>query len=99
MPVDSGPLKTQPAGHRIRCLFIVARDQLDLWGYLRRDFAEDEEVQVILDRRQWKRRQRVHSHDPERRREDRRRRKPSVDTDLRYRSFVILHEQQGVLSD
>ena len=74
-------------GSPVRCLFIVARDQPGLWDHLRRDFAEDEEVQVILDRRR----------DPERRRAGRRR-PPSIDTDLRYRSFVILHEQQGALS-
>ena len=84
-------------GSPVRCLFIVARDQPDLWHHLRQDFAEDEEVQVILDRRRDERRQGVQAHDPERRRAGRRR-PPSVDTDLRYRSFVILHEQQGALS-
>ena len=79
-----------------RCLFIVARDQSHLWDQLRRDFAGDEEVQVILDRRRRERRQSVGAHDPERRQAGRRR--SSVDTDLRYRSFVILHEQQGALS-
>jgi len=78
-------------------LFIVARDQPDLWHHLRRDFAEDEEVQVILDRRRDERRRSVRAHDPERRQAGRRR-PPSIDTDLRYRSFLILHEQQGALS-
>ena len=79
-----------------RFLFIVARAQPHLWDQLRRDFAGDDEVQVILDRRRRERRQSVRAHDPERRQAGRRR--PSIDTDLRYRSFVILHEQQGALS-
>jgi len=84
-------------GSPVRCLFIVARDQPGLWDHLRRDFAEDEEVQVILDRRGDERRLSVQARDPERRQAGRRR-PPSIDTDLRYRSFVILHEQQGALS-
>lgn len=80
----------------VRCLFIVARDQPDLWHHLRRDFAEDEEVRVILDRRRGERRKWVQTHEPERRRADRRR--ASIDRDLRYRSFIIIHEEQGVLA-
>ncbi len=81
----------------VRCVFIVARDQPDLWHGLRRDFADDKEVQVILDRRRAERRQSVQVHDPERRGAGRRR-QTSIGDNLRYRSFVILHEQQGVLS-
>ena len=84
-------------GPPVRCLFIVARDQPDLWRHLTQDFAEDQEVQVILDRRGDERRRSVQARDPERRQAGRRR-PPSIDTDLRYRSFVILHEQQGALS-
>ena len=83
-------------GSPLRCIFIVARDQPALWDHLRRDFAEDKEVQVTLDRRGVERRQSVRAHDAERRRAARRR-PPSIDTDLRYHSFVILHEQQGTL--
>lgn len=32
-------------------LFIVSRHQPDLYGYLSREFAQEEDVQVILDRR------------------------------------------------
>lgn len=88
MSVESSP---------VRCLFIVARDQPDLWHHLKRDFCEDEGIQVILDRRWDERRQSVQAREPDRRRVGRRR-QPSIDNDLRYRSFVILHEQQGVLS-
>ena len=96
MPVQTRVLEAQPTANKVRCLFIVARDQADLWHYLKRDFAGEEEIQVILDRRRGERRQRLLSNQPERRRGNRRR--SSIDTDLRYRSFVILHEQQGVLS-
>lgn len=96
MPVQSRSLGAQSARDKVRCRFIVARDQPDLWHHLRRDFAGDEEVQVVLDRRRGERRQRVQMHEPDRRQVDRRR--ASIDTDLRYRSFVILHEQQGVFS-
>jgi hypothetical protein len=34
-----------------RHLFIIARDQPGLWEYLRREFASEENVDVILDRR------------------------------------------------
>ena len=97
MPVEIRSLKARPMGGKVRCLFIVARNQPGLWHYLRRDFAEDEEIQVLLDRRRGDRRQRYQGQEPERRRSDRRR-QPSIDNDLRYRSFVVLHQQQGVLS-
>ncbi len=84
-------------GSPVRCLFIVARDQAGLWDHLRRDFAEDEEVQIILDRRRDERRRGVRAYDPERRRANRRRPR-SIGNDLRYRSFVVLNEQQGALS-
>ena len=77
-------------GEIVRLLFIVARDQPDLWHHLRQDFARDEEVEVLLDRRRGERRQRVQAYEPERRRADRRR-QSSVDKELRYRSFVIIH--------
>lgn len=87
----------QASGEMVRLLFVVARDQPDLWHHLKRDFAQDEEVQVILDRRRGERRQRVQSREPERRRAERRR-QPGTEKELRYRSFVIIHRQQGVLS-
>src|SRR2546427_939444 len=34
-----------------RHLFIIARDQASLWEYLRREFASETNVEVILDRR------------------------------------------------
>ena len=83
----------------IRCLFIVARDQPDLSHHLRRDFAAEDGVQVLLDRRRGEQRQRNQPHEGERRQTDRR--QPlSVDNDLRYRSFLIVHKhQRGARSD
>ena len=38
-------------------LFIVSRQQTDLYSYLAREFSEEPDVRVILDRRQGERRQ------------------------------------------
>ena len=38
-------------------LFIVARQQPDLYSYLAKEFSEEPEVRVIVDRRQGERRQ------------------------------------------
>jgi len=96
MPVESRSLKVEPTRDRIRCLFIVARDQPNVWRFLKQDFAGDARVQVILDRRRGERRKHGQTHEPDRRQADRRR--AAIDTDLRYRSFVIIHEQEGRLS-
>ncbi len=96
MPSQTRALGAQPTANKVRCLFIVARDQPDLWHHLRQDFAEDEEVQVVLDRRRSERRRHRQPLEPDRRQGGRRR--ATIDTDLRYRSFVIIHEQQRVLS-
>ena len=96
MRVESRSLEARPTRDRVRCLFIVARDQPDLWHNLRRDFAGDEEVQVVLDRRRGEQQQHRQRHEPDRRQGGRRR--ATIDTDLRYRSFVVIHEQQGILS-
>ena len=57
----------------VRHWLIVSRDQPDLFHYLARDFSEDKEVQVLLDRRWGKRRHRIQAAERERRRGDRRR--------------------------
>ena len=79
----------------VRYLLFVARSQPDLWHYLKNNFAGDEKVEVILDRRRGERRQRIQPHELERRRAERRRR-PGIDTDLSYRSFVIVRLPQGI---
>ena len=82
----------------VRYLLIVARNQPDLWRYLKNNFAGDEKVEVILDRRRGERRQRIQSHEPERRGAERRR-QPSLDKDLNYRSLVIFRQRHGVLKE
>lgn len=57
----------------VRYLFIVSRDKHTLSERLKQDFADDREVEVLLDRRSAQRRCQVREHKPERRRGDRRR--------------------------
>lgn len=97
MPVESRSRSALQTGDKVRCRFIVARNQPDLWHDLTRDFGGSEGIQVIRDRRQGERRQRVQAYKPERRWAARRCRL-GIDQDLRYRSFVIVYRQQGVLS-
>ena len=55
-------------------LIVVAREEPDLFDYIRRDQFGDDNVTVIADRRRGDRRSpRRDQHDPERRRTDRRR--------------------------
>ncbi len=83
-------------GGTVRDILIVAQDQPDLWQYLLQEFAGDEEVQVLLDRRQGERRQRVQQYESDRRGVARRRR-PSTDTDLRYHPFILVLPEQRTL--
>ena len=82
----------------VQYLLIVARSQPDLWRYLQHNFVGDDKVEVILDRRRVERRQGIQAHEPERRQGERRR-QPSLDKDLTYRSFVIVRRRQGVLKE
>ena len=73
-----------------REIFIVARDRPDLYRYLSQTFSDAENVQVIWDRRTGERRAAaVAPHDPERRRADRRRR-PTVDQELRNVGYAFI---------
>jgi hypothetical protein len=56
--------------HRI---IIVARDEPDLYDYIRRDQFGEETVRVITDRRRADRRRRKEGYLPDRRRNERRR--------------------------
>ena len=66
-------LKPGTGPDTVRYLFIVSRDQPEVYKRLTRDFAADKEVQVILDRRVGERRQRAQGNGLERRRASRRR--------------------------
>jgi len=72
MSVQGKPLTAHPPGNKARYLLVVAGNAPDLCEYLRRDFAGDEKVDVVLDRRQGERRQRAEPRQPERRRWERR---------------------------
>ena len=72
-----------------RHLFIVARSHPDLYTYLCERFANDPNVEVILDRRVGQRRQRAMTVTEDRRTGDRRGR-PEADVELTIHSHVIL---------
>jgi hypothetical protein len=55
-----------------RYLFIVARGRSEVYADLQRQFQGNPEVEVLVDRRLAERRERAESHEPERRRGDRR---------------------------
>ena len=83
MPVENGSPESQPIGGA-RFLIVVARDQPEVLQALTRRFAGNEEVQVLLDRRQlaWGPGNRIN--------EIERRRPPSIETDVNYRQYVIV---------
>lgn len=89
MLTESRSPEAQPTGHRVRGLIIVARDQPDLWQSLREHFAANEDVELVLDRRLWERRQRIQRCEPDGRGPDRRR-PLDLENDLRSRPFVIV---------
>jgi len=62
----------QGNGAARRRLFIVARDEPDLFDYIKRDLYDDANAEVIVDRRVRERRQRRQPMVPDRRRSDRR---------------------------
>ncbi|MGH3118776.1 MAG: hypothetical protein ACRDQ2_17010 [Gaiellales bacterium] len=72
-----------------RQLCIVSRQHPDLYAYLRQRFADDETVEVILDRRSAERRGRPVPVGRNRRVVDRRSR-PDIDERLRKNSHVIV---------
>jgi hypothetical protein len=81
---------------KIYCLIIVARDQLNLWVTIQRQFAPYTRVQVLQDRRHSERRQRFQRYEPERRRVDRRR-PLRIENDLTWRPYLIVRRQQGLI--
>ena len=89
MPAESASPEPQSTGSRVCGRIIVARDQPYLWQSLREHFAASRDVEVVLDRRLWERRQRIQTYEPEQRRGDRR--QPlTIENDLRRRSFLIV---------
>lgn len=70
---------------------IVARDQQALYDYLKWGFSEAGNVEIILDRRLWKRRENADGQAAalDQRRGSDRRRQPSMRGELLTRGFVI----------
>jgi tetratricopeptide (TPR) repeat protein len=76
-------------------LFVVARHNIQLFDYLKREYA-GEPVTVILDRRHAERRERAESSATERRQgESDRRRQIQVDEAIRVRGFAVVPEIIG----
>ena len=72
-----------------RLLFVVAQERRDLYEALRQVFANERGVEVILDRRLQKRRQREAPPAAERRRFGRRARSLE-DTEVRARGWTVV---------
>ena len=91
MAVESGSPKPQPTGI-MRALVVVARDEPELWQSLTQHFSANEDVQVLLDRRQGERRQRVQAYERDRRGPDRRR-PPSIESGVSHPRYVMARPQ------
>jgi hypothetical protein len=91
MPVEEGSPNPQST-KRVRVLIVVARHQPELWQALKRRFTENEDVQVLLDRRRGERGVWDRTNEMNQRGSDRRR-PPSIETDILYRQYVIARAQ------
>jgi len=77
-----------------RVLYIVARDQPDLFAFLRRDFAAEEAegvIEILMDRRQGVQPCETEGRDP--------RRNWSVSVDLREIGFTLVRQQAYTFSE
>jgi len=79
----------------IQYLIVTARNHPDLYGYLRRQFAGDEKVQVLLDRRHEERRRQGDLRKPDRRKGDRRGGR-GTGNGLTSHGFVVIRQFSGV---
>ncbi len=80
-------------GAMARHIFVIGRAHRDLFDFLEKQFAEDANVSVVLDRRVTdRRRARISdvSLDANRRRPGDRRGHPSIDEELKSRSHAII---------
>ncbi len=93
MSVQSESANAPEAQNEGRYLLIVARNEPDLFDHLARDFAGDDKVQVLLDRRREERRKQNQTHEPERQAE--RRRQPNGRRSPLPSWFVIARRQTG----
>ena len=75
----------------VRYSIIAARNRSEFYGYLRRQFSPDDQVQVFLDRRREERRHRQEARELERRRGERRNRLAKDDW-LQYYGLLIVRQ-------
>jgi hypothetical protein len=73
-----------------RYLFVVSRDQPELWAHLAREFSGEEGVEVVLDRRQAERRAMAGGVAAEERRRSDRRRHPPITQRLESLNFALV---------
>ncbi|HEU5322110.1 MAG TPA: hypothetical protein VFX28_15005 [Methylomirabilota bacterium] len=76
-----------------RLVFIVARDRPELAEYIRREFGEHADVDVIIDRRLGERRMREAAVDEDRRKGDRR--QEEIDERLRLLGWAVIWKHKG----
>ena len=88
MLVQSTPATGSPTSDNARYLIVVARDQLDLWRYLKQNLREYTNLEVVLDRRHGGRWQWAQMRELQDRGADRR--TLGNEADLTPRSFVIV---------
>lgn len=86
-PPEPGRLRSASAIRHL--VFIVARDHRNLYESLRRTFADDDTVQVLLDRRRSERRQRAAEGRSEQRRQHRRAR-TDLQAQLEARGYALV---------
>ncbi len=94
MAGEGTALQERSTGGRVKSLIIVARDRMDQWQALTEQFAADEDIVILLDRRQAERRQAVEPYSAERRRGPDRRSWPSLEEDVRLRQYVIIRPKR-----
>ena len=88
-PRESWSPAAQPSLAGGRILLIVAREEPELCAYMTRLVAEDENVQVLLDRRRHASIFETEGCEADRRRPQK------METDLRYRPFMIVRAQDS----
>jgi hypothetical protein len=72
-----------------RCLLVVPRSKMELYHSLKRSFADNDRVEVVLDRRFAQRRTGTTRHEPERRRTERRLR-TATEAELRAGRWTLV---------
>ena len=103
MPTDS-PVERRERARKAKSaspqglLFVVSPAALDQYEYLKRVFANDKRVRVILDRRLGERRKAPSARDAERRRADRRSRS-MINDQLRRQGWAMVRVELSVATE